>query len=255
MYAFIILFIMPPKNNNNAKKELKQTKTLSGKPMDSKNNAIVPVNNFQTIYQTKMKNFILDKKYIEKEIINSFNFKTRNSSGIKYQLLKFALRNIDRINAIEEIMKLVNNVYIAHEIENGLFEFALVSVATDKSCQDKFVVSIYQDKLYDICVNLDINDPYVENTTFLPTIMDPSFDVYYVAFFSPDQMHPKRWAPCALKKQIKDEAMNNFRTTDLYKCKKCKERKFKITELQLRSADEPMSTICTCMNCYCTFII
>ena len=39
-------------------------------------------------------------------------------------------------------------------------------------------------------------------------------------------------------------------TTDIYKCFKCGERKTKIIQMQLRSADEPMTTIVTCQICY-----
>lgn len=38
-------------------------------------------------------------------------------------------------------------------------------------------------------------------------------------------------------------------STDQFKCGKCKQRKCTYYQLQTRSADEPMTTFVTCVNC------
>ncbi len=38
-------------------------------------------------------------------------------------------------------------------------------------------------------------------------------------------------------------------TTDMFRCGRCKERKCSYYQLQIRSADEPMTTFVTCTNC------
>lgn len=57
-------------------------------------------------------------------------------------------------------------------------------------------------------------------------------------------------------KQIKDKALfecergqNPKATTDQFKCGKCGQRKCTYYQLQTRSADEPMTTFVTCVNC------
>ncbi|XP_057818117.2 transcription elongation factor TFIIS [Cryptomeria japonica] len=57
-------------------------------------------------------------------------------------------------------------------------------------------------------------------------------------------------------KQIKDKALfecergqNPKATTDQFKCSKCGQRKCTYYQLQTRSADEPMTTFVTCVNC------
>ena len=37
--------------------------------------------------------------------------------------------------------------------------------------------------------------------------------------------------------------------TDIFKCGKCKQRKTTYYQMQTRSADEPMTTFVTCLNC------
>ena len=44
-------------------------------------------------------------------------------------------------------------------------------------------------------------------------------------------------------------------TTDEYECKKCKARKMEKWELQMRSADEPMTAFFRCVVCGFTFKI
>lgn len=232
------------------KKELKTTTSLEENKMHTNKN-----DDLLKSFNEKVNAFLFDKKFIEREYVSRYGFKTKNSSDIKYSLMIIAENNIDRNHARQLLKKYVEFDHIAYEIEKGLFEFALIHVTIDKSIQDHFVVPVYTDKLHTICDNLDINNKIINNKTLLPTILAPSFNPYFVAFLSPDQLHPKHWMDIVLKKQIKDEAMNNFQTTDIYKCKKCKERKFKITEIQLRSSDEPMNRVCTCMTCYYTFIL
>ena len=38
-------------------------------------------------------------------------------------------------------------------------------------------------------------------------------------------------------------------STDIFRCKKCKNNKCTYYQLQTRSADEPMTTFVTCINC------
>jgi DNA-directed RNA polymerase subunit M/transcription elongation factor TFIIS len=68
-------------------------------------------------------------------------------------------------------------------------------------------------------------------------------------------MHPKRWAEILNIRKYREDKENNIATTDLYKCRKCGERKAKISQMQIRCADEPTSTFVTCLVCYNTFVI
>jgi DNA-directed RNA polymerase subunit M/transcription elongation factor TFIIS len=151
-------------------------------------------------------------------------------------------------------MKYVNNKYVAFEIEKGIFEFALIHLVLDK-LPNSFVKMIYDDKLTDICANLDPNNNELDNQTLLPIVMSGKFKPFFVSFLSPEQMHPKRWSDIINKERLKRETLANMSTTDLYKCSKCHEKKFRITELQLRCADEPSSKFLTCLVCFHTFIV
>jgi transcription elongation factor S-II len=70
---------------------------------------------------------------------------------------------------------------------------------------------------------------------------------------------PRDLAPEHLKKQLEDIKKQNLynaqgatqerAVTDRFTCGKCKEKKVSYYQLQTRSADEPLTTFCTCENC------
>lgn len=194
------------------------------------------------------------KKKIEKSYISLQGFKTKNSSDINYKLLIHAKNVIDRQSARDILTKLCKYEFISYEIEKGLFEFSLIQVTTNK-LQDHFVLNIYIDQLANLCCNLNPSDEKIGNKTLLPNILNNNFNPYFVAFLPPDQLHPERWIEIIQKKELQESVVNNIQTTDMYKCKKCHERKFKITEIQLRSSDEPINRVCVCMTCLYTFIL
>lgn len=73
------------------------------------------------------------------------------------------------------------------------------------------------------------------------------------------KMSPQEMAPDELKKEMEEmEKQNLFKargatekraTTDRFTCGKCKHKKVSYYQMQTRSADEPLTTFCTCENC------
>lgn len=51
------------------------------------------------------------------------------------------------------------------------------------------------------------------------------------------------------KKRESMAAQENGRTTSIFRCGKCKSRNCTYTQLQTRSADEPMTTFVNCVDC------
>ena len=189
-----------------------------------------------------------------KEYLSRYSFVTKNSADIKVNLLKLAEKEIDRKQATKQLIKFVGSEAIAYDMERGIFEFALVQIIIGK-LQESFVTYIYQDKLEDICLNLDITNKHINNQTLMDTVKSGTFRPFFVAFLSPGQMHPKRWDDIIKKQKKTQETLANICTTDRYRCSKCGSRKFTSYELQLRGSDEPTSKFLTCQVCYRTFIL
>lgn len=73
------------------------------------------------------------------------------------------------------------------------------------------------------------------------------------------ELPPSALAPEGLKKEIEELQKKNLfdaqgatekrAITDRFTCGKCKEKKVSYYQMQTRSADEPLTTFCTCENC------
>jgi transcription elongation factor S-II len=75
-----------------------------------------------------------------------------------------------------------------------------------------------------------------------------------LASMKPEEMASKQLQE--LRKKFTKEAINDHQMaqnqgteTDMFTCGKCKSKKCTYTQLQTRSADEPMTTFVYCMNC------
>lgn len=199
-------------------------------------------------------NLTIDNFDYKKEYIKLFNFISMESNSFSYDLVKLATKVLDRKGAITQIEKAMGEMYnhFASEIEKGLFEFALVYV-TINELPNEYINMVYSAQLNEIVVNLDINNKEIGNKTLLPSLLDGSIKPTFVARLSPQQMNPANWKYEMDKANIKDDAINNLQTTDLYVCKKCKNRKFKVSTCQTRCADEPETKFFVCTVCYFTF--
>jgi DNA-directed RNA polymerase subunit M/transcription elongation factor TFIIS len=182
-----------------------------------------------------------------------YNFITDNSKDLDEKFILYAEENIKRTEYVNKINEYINNIDKSTLIEKSIFEFALIHTFMNNFLP-KFVISVYEDKINDIIKNID-GDKKINNNTLKQAIIVGDIKPELVAFLSPQQMHPERWATTLNIKKYREDKENNIATTDLYKCRKCGERKSKISQMQTRSADEPVSTFVTCLVCYNTFVI
>lgn len=199
--------------------------------------------------------FKLENKEVDTHIDLNDNldksFYTEISKNISQKLIALANNTLHRHEAISELNKYFLNINVSENVEKSIYEFSLVHV-TIKHLMHHFVEAIYIDKLREIICNIDGNTK-INNQSLKQNILEGLINPRLVAFLSPEQIHPKRWEDI-LKKQMKRiETENSMATTDIYTCKKCGEKKFKLTEFQTRGADEPTTKFLTCMVCYTTF--
>jgi DNA-directed RNA polymerase subunit M/transcription elongation factor TFIIS len=67
-----------------------------------------------------------------------------------------------------------------------------------------------------------------------------------------EELYPEIWEEFILKNNKKMDLLQKEsvqKGTSIFKCGKCKERNCTYFQLQTRSADEPMTTFVTCLNC------
>lgn len=143
---------------------------------------------------------------------------------------------------------------VSKDLEIGVFNWCL-----DESARLKIVKSwkcaqfrlLYQDKCLNILSNL-IPD-ILGNTRLRDRMLkDNEFMPHELAYMKPQNVFPERWETILDEKMKKDmnllEAKPSAMTSE-FRCGKCKKRECIYQEVQVRSADEPMTLFITCLNC------
>ena len=127
-------------------------------------------------------------------------------------------------------------------IEKGIYN------ATIQMCEERRIIKKWDNPKF-LDVYLAIFKTVYFNVRSDPMIVDPSAP-YQVAFMTHQQMAPKQWRHIVEKKQKTDNYEKRAAvTTDQFVCGKCKMRKCTYSQAQTRSADEPMTTFVTCLQC------
>lgn len=127
--------------------------------------------------------------------------------------------------------KKFTNKKLAVQMEKALFE----------NCEDLSSNSAYKSFLENIyyCKGVEIEDALASGQGAKIEMVDAS----------PQDLRPDRWDPLIKKHSLMKMKLENLATTDTYKCPKCKKRKCTVTQVQTRSADEPMTTLVKCVEC------
>ena len=153
-----------------------------------------------------------------------------------------------RLNIRGKLNLILENEKNSSNLEKGIFNYALKEATNRKVVKkwdNQYFVQIYLDRLRSIYINL-------KNTEILEQIKNGTIQSHIVAFMSHQEMRPDKWKELIEDKIIKDK--NKFETnveasTDTFTCRKCKSNKCTYYQMQTRSADEPMTTFVTCIEC------
>ena len=142
----------------------------------------------------------------------------------------------------------------AFDIEKGIYN-KTIKFAEDNNIPKKWDHQIFLDmyKVFTISVysNLD-NKSYINNTRLFQRMIDGEFKAYELVSLEPQYTFPEHWKPLIDEKSKRDRVLyeiNKEMATDVYKCSRCGKRECSYYQLQTRSADEPMTTFVTCLNC------
>ena len=109
----------------------------------------------------------------------------------------------------------------------------------------------YSSKVRNISDNLNSNS-YLNNTTFKNDLMSGKLDITNIAYINRYDIHRINWKSIIDKRKAEDEYLSmkhKVNETTEYRCGRCKKNKTTYYQMQTRSADEPMTTFVTCLNC------
>tara|TARA_Y100000996_G_C22503463_1_gene635394 strand:+ start:168 stop:680 length:513 start_codon:yes stop_codon:yes gene_type:complete len=154
-----------------------------------------------------------------------------------------------RENIRKNLCKLINDDKISSNLEKGVLNYS-ITVSNNKNIVKKwdngYFVIIYTERLRTVIFNLK------NNKELLKKIKNKQIKAHKLAFMNHQEMDPERWKPLIEDKKIRDKNMYDPQidaNTDNFTCGKCKSKRCSYYQLQTRSADEPMTTFVTCIDC------
>lgn len=110
---------------------------------------------------------------------------------------------------------------------------------------------IYRTHVRTVLWNIHPKSP-VNNERLLVRVKEGEFPLEQICRMTAYDMFPEMWNQLADKLLMREQKIlegDKRRATDQYKCKRCKKRECTMYELQVRSADEPMTQFINCLNC------
>ena len=143
---------------------------------------------------------------------------------------------------------------IVKEIEKGIYTYTIEYSETNgiiKNWDNKIFRNCYKQKSIALYSNLDSNN-YIHNDYLFNKVIIGEINATLLATLEPHELFPERWDKLLKQKHVEDQFIYEARTdmgTDLFHCGRCHKKNCSFYQLQTRSADEPMTTFITCLNC------
>ena len=153
-----------------------------------------------------------------------------------------------RNNIRGKLQDLLDSEKKAINLEKGIYNYALKEATNRKVVKkwdNPYYTQIYLDRLRSIYINLG-------NAVLLNHVKDGTVPVKSLAFMTHQEMQPEKWEALIQAKIKKDKSKYDTQQeamTDTFKCRKCHSNKCSYYQMQTRSADEPMTTFVTCLEC------
>ena len=154
-----------------------------------------------------------------------------------------------RSNLKNALFELIGNENIASNLEKGVYNYSLEyahKMNVVKQWSNQYFVQIYADRLRSIFLNLK------KNGDLLRKLQDKEIKAHRLAFMTHQEMNPESWKELIELKEIRDKNKYNpvlEASTDEFTCRRCKSNQCTYYQMQTRSADEPMTTFVSCINC------
>ena len=148
----------------------------------------------------------------------------------------------------------INELSVCNDIERGIYNFTVEYSTKNniiKRWDNKHFKDIYIAKVRSVYANLN-KDSYLKNTRFIERLKLDEFKAYNIANMDKLHMYPENWKDIYDEKEKRDKVLyevDKAMATDLFTCGRCKKKECSYYQLQTRSADEPMTTFITCLNC------
>lgn len=138
---------------------------------------------------------------------------------------------------------------IVINLEKGIFNKTInecKELKTELKWGNPVFTKIYSTHARRILANISYNK---NADDFKNKILSGQIKSYDVVNCSREEMYPELWSELHLNNMKKYLVKQEEISDGMFTCNSCKSKKTVYYQMQTRSADEPMTTFVTCMNC------
>jgi transcription elongation factor S-II len=159
---------------------------------------------------------------------------------------------LERLSPIYDISYKKVQLYSLN-LERGIFNYSLQQLPHCREWNDTFQTK-YMNHARHIYLNLD-PDSYIGNKNLIVRLLNNEFSIEYLCtIMTNEQMFPEVYKEYYDELRKEEKAAEKIKhdlenIKGMFKCRKCKTWKTVYEQKQTRSADEPMTTFVTCLNC------
>lgn len=169
---------------------------------------------------------------------------------------------IDKLLKILEKEKIKNKSKIdkstlkqyAEDIEKGIYNKS-IEKSTQKNVVKKWESIVFRDLYKNIAIQVYSNlnsESYIKNERLFKRLISKEFKPYEIATMNHQYSFPEKWKELLDEKTKRDRYLyeiNKEMASTQHTCGRCHKNQTTYYQLQTRSADEPMTTFVTCLNC------
>lgn len=152
-------------------------------------------------------------------------------------------------DSLKDYNKTLNSCQrMAYNLEVSIYNYVIKesnNLKVHKKWDNPYFVELYVNRLRSIYMNL-------KSDKFKNDIINKNIQIDKLANMNHHELNPERWK-LSIEKKIKRDTLKYERkmeaATDTFTCRKCKSKECNYYQMQTRSADEPMTTFVSCINC------
>ena len=155
-----------------------------------------------------------------------------------------------RNNLRIKLNKYIKNKNKSENLEKGIYNYAIQEAKRRKVIRkwdNQMFIVIYLDRYKSIFTNIS-----KKKSEVLKRLKQNKFKAHELASMTHQEIEPKIWKEIIEMKIKRDKSATTIdlsAATDQFTCSRCKKSKCTYYQMQTRSADEPMTTFITCLNC------
>lgn len=160
------------------------------------------------------------------------------------------------VNEVKRINKILNTEWSCDDyhtlIEKSIYNFTIKEARekmVERTWSNKFFCFLYKKNYNKVYSNICTN----KNATFVMNKLKYGYwNPESIIEMSHEELYPEMWEEFIIKNKKKMDLLsleNKQQGSTMFKCGRCKKNNCTYFQLQTRSADEPMTTFVTCLDC------